>query len=349
MDSPRPPAVRVPIRPAGISRPSPTVSCRSRRARMPTAAADVLDAFADDGVLDASFALPDFGPGAAFPGSQAIGFHFVDYVVHGWDVARAIESPFTLPADVIAAVAAAGLRHPRRRLPQRAGIPVRTGDRGQRGGQRPRPHPAPPRPVARLDAEELILNRLAAPATRARRRACRPAADARSAPPAPHRGSRGRPAPQRPPSEGFADVGFADLRTEPKTSVGQHEHMHQPAWPDTRRGGCGHTAHGRRRRRRGTVRCRRSSGSPEPTEGHRVGDAEARVDALGRGVVAGLCDRVRREIDAEHVVAQAGQQDRVFPGSAAGVEHLAADQAAAFQLDDRRLRLADDPRRGAGS
>jgi uncharacterized protein (TIGR03086 family) len=68
------------------------------------ASADVLDAFADDGVLEASFALPEFGPGATFPGSQAIGFHFVDYVVHGWDVARAIDAPFTLPADVISAV-----------------------------------------------------------------------------------------------------------------------------------------------------------------------------------------------------------------------------------------------------
>lgn len=68
------------------------------------AAAAVLDAFADDGVLAASFALPEFGPGAAFPGAQAIGFHFVDYVVHGWDVARAVEAPFTLPDDVIAAV-----------------------------------------------------------------------------------------------------------------------------------------------------------------------------------------------------------------------------------------------------
>src|SRR6201987_3793366 len=43
------------------------------------AAADVLEAFAADGVLGASFALPEFGPGAAFPGEQAIGFHFVDY------------------------------------------------------------------------------------------------------------------------------------------------------------------------------------------------------------------------------------------------------------------------------
>jgi uncharacterized protein (TIGR03086 family) len=68
------------------------------------AAADVLAAFADDDVLAASFALPEFGPGAVVPGAQAIGFHFVDYVVHGWDVARAVEAPFTLPDDVITAV-----------------------------------------------------------------------------------------------------------------------------------------------------------------------------------------------------------------------------------------------------
>jgi uncharacterized protein (TIGR03086 family) len=67
-------------------------------------ATDVLDAFAADGVLDATFALPDFGPGATFPGAMAIGFHFVDYVVHGWDVARAMGATFELPDEVIAAV-----------------------------------------------------------------------------------------------------------------------------------------------------------------------------------------------------------------------------------------------------
>jgi uncharacterized protein (TIGR03086 family) len=66
-------------------------------------AADVLDAFAADGVLDAAFALPELGAGASFPGALAIGFHFVDYVVHGWDVARSIGAPFALPDDVVAA------------------------------------------------------------------------------------------------------------------------------------------------------------------------------------------------------------------------------------------------------
>ena len=68
------------------------------------AAADVLDAFTADDVLDATFALPEFGADAAVPGAMAIDFHFVDYVVHGWDVARSIDAPFELPAGVISAV-----------------------------------------------------------------------------------------------------------------------------------------------------------------------------------------------------------------------------------------------------
>jgi uncharacterized protein (TIGR03086 family) len=67
------------------------------------AATEVIDAFAGADVLDRQFALPEFGPGAAFPGAMAIGFHYVDYVVHGWDVARTMGQPFELPADVVAA------------------------------------------------------------------------------------------------------------------------------------------------------------------------------------------------------------------------------------------------------
>ncbi|MGV0789438.1 TIGR03086 family metal-binding protein [Mycolicibacterium sp. XJ2] len=68
------------------------------------AAAEVVTAFAAEGVLDATFALPEFGEDATVPGAMAIGFHFVDYVVHGWDVARSIGVPFGLPGDVVAAV-----------------------------------------------------------------------------------------------------------------------------------------------------------------------------------------------------------------------------------------------------
>jgi uncharacterized protein (TIGR03086 family) len=55
------------------------------------AAADhVLSAFAADGALDRVFPLPEFKTGSPFPARQAIGFHFIDYVVHSWDVARTL-------------------------------------------------------------------------------------------------------------------------------------------------------------------------------------------------------------------------------------------------------------------
>lgn len=67
------------------------------------AAEEVLAAFAEPGAAERTFALPEFGAGAAFPGAQAIGFHFIDYVVHGWDVARAAGLPYDLDPDVAGA------------------------------------------------------------------------------------------------------------------------------------------------------------------------------------------------------------------------------------------------------
>ena len=67
------------------------------------AAHDVLDAFATGGVDEALFALPEFGADVTVPGATAMRFHFLDYVVHGWDVAATLGVPYALPADVIAA------------------------------------------------------------------------------------------------------------------------------------------------------------------------------------------------------------------------------------------------------
>jgi uncharacterized protein (TIGR03086 family) len=68
------------------------------------AAADcVLAAFAADGVLDRPFPLPEFGPGVSFPGQRAIGFHFIDYVVHSWDVARTLGLPVRFEPDPLQA------------------------------------------------------------------------------------------------------------------------------------------------------------------------------------------------------------------------------------------------------
>ena len=50
----------------------------------------VLAAFSADGVLDRQFPLPEFAAGPDFPARQAVSFHLVDYVVHSWDVAKAL-------------------------------------------------------------------------------------------------------------------------------------------------------------------------------------------------------------------------------------------------------------------
>lgn len=69
-----------------------------------TAAAErVIEAFAADGVLDGEFELAEFARAPRFPAAQAISFHLVDYVVHGWDVARSLDLPYQPAPDLLAA------------------------------------------------------------------------------------------------------------------------------------------------------------------------------------------------------------------------------------------------------
>ncbi|PWU49730.1 TIGR03086 family protein [Micromonospora globispora] len=65
------------------------------------ASEQVITAFAAHDVLERMFALPEFGDGVRVPGRRAISFHFIDYVVHGWDIARSLALPFALPADLL--------------------------------------------------------------------------------------------------------------------------------------------------------------------------------------------------------------------------------------------------------
>jgi uncharacterized protein (TIGR03086 family) len=75
------------------------------------AAHDVVAAFAD-ATAETPFALPEFGTDVVVPGELAIGFHLVDYVVHGWDVAAALGRAFTVPDDVAAAALTVALAVP---------------------------------------------------------------------------------------------------------------------------------------------------------------------------------------------------------------------------------------------
>jgi uncharacterized protein (TIGR03086 family) len=67
------------------------------------AAEHVLAAFEAVGSPDQEFLLPELSPDRPFPARRAIGFHLVDYVVHGWDVARTLNAPFAPAAEVLAA------------------------------------------------------------------------------------------------------------------------------------------------------------------------------------------------------------------------------------------------------
>ncbi|MGW7682322.1 TIGR03086 family metal-binding protein [Kribbella sp. NPDC054772] len=66
----------------------------------------VLDAFAQPGVADRTFTLAEFGPDAAFPGPQAVSFHFIDYIVHSWDVAAALGTTVSFTPETLEAAEA---------------------------------------------------------------------------------------------------------------------------------------------------------------------------------------------------------------------------------------------------
>lgn len=69
-------------------------------ARHAEATGRLLAAFAAEGVLDRKFRLPELRDGGPFPASTAIGFQFVDCVVHEWDIAAASGVPPTVDTDL---------------------------------------------------------------------------------------------------------------------------------------------------------------------------------------------------------------------------------------------------------
>jgi len=93
------------------------------------AAEHVMAAFAEDDVLERAFALPEISPTMTFPPAQAISFHFVDYVVHSWDVARALGASVDFEPGPAGGRVDGGAGGPRQRTtaPARRRLPARTG------------------------------------------------------------------------------------------------------------------------------------------------------------------------------------------------------------------------------
>lgn len=60
--------------------------------------AKVADAFADGGALDRLIEVREFG---TYPRRVALTFRQLECIVHGWDLARAIDIPYDPPADMV--------------------------------------------------------------------------------------------------------------------------------------------------------------------------------------------------------------------------------------------------------
>lgn len=107
-------------------------------ARYREAADAVLEAFAEPGVLERRFALPEIDAAATFAAPAAIGFHFIDYVVHSWDAAASLGLRPVFPADVVEAALPIALRVPGGESRERPGAAFRpalpVGDQVEGGG-----------------------------------------------------------------------------------------------------------------------------------------------------------------------------------------------------------------------
>jgi uncharacterized protein (TIGR03086 family) len=91
------------------------------------AARRVLEAFSADGVLDREFALAEISPVLRFPAARAISFHFIDYLVHGWDVARSLGADYRPEPDLLAAALPVALAVPGGKARERDGAPFAPG------------------------------------------------------------------------------------------------------------------------------------------------------------------------------------------------------------------------------
>jgi uncharacterized protein (TIGR03086 family) len=102
-----------------------------------TAAETVLAAFSAPGVLDREFPLPEFPGAPVFPARQAVSFHFIDYVVHSWDVAKSLGLEVTFAPELLDAalrVAQAVPDGESRRAPGAAFAPAVAWAAGRPGG-----------------------------------------------------------------------------------------------------------------------------------------------------------------------------------------------------------------------
>lgn len=99
------------------------------------AVARVVESFARPGAAERRFDLPEISTTRSFPAAVAVEFHFLDYAVHTWDVAKTIGLDWEPADDIADAALTVALRVPddeRRLAPGAAFGPARTQARDDR-------------------------------------------------------------------------------------------------------------------------------------------------------------------------------------------------------------------------
>jgi uncharacterized protein (TIGR03086 family) len=76
------------------------------------AADRVIASFGADGALDRMAFLPEIRDGVTVPGRVAMSFHFIDYVVHSWDVAATLGRRLGIDDDMLDAALVVTARVP---------------------------------------------------------------------------------------------------------------------------------------------------------------------------------------------------------------------------------------------
>lgn len=94
----------------------------------------VIEAFSAPSLVEGTMYLPEVRGGMRLPAATAIGFHLVDYVAHGWDVAKSLGIAADFDDDVLQAALAVADGIPDEakgldaRLPFRPGVPTSSTD-----------------------------------------------------------------------------------------------------------------------------------------------------------------------------------------------------------------------------
>ena len=88
-------------------------------------AARLAEAFAAPGFEQRELWLPEIRGGGFYPAQTAVGFHLVDSVAHGWDVARSLGLPVSFDDEVLEAALIISLAIPDGPAREQPGAPFR--------------------------------------------------------------------------------------------------------------------------------------------------------------------------------------------------------------------------------